>query len=208
MMGSTRSTTRYLGALLVSAALLTSASALAQEKVTRKQVSANGLYTIYFRQNPDQSCLVVALKDGAPFWQLSQCVGTTADLFFISNDGQRFYVVKSLADLKKGKRLSWTTDTVVKLYTKEGQLKFSRDAGSLVPKIARNDVRELGAHVKWAAGLYGVPGKPPHVNDAGQLELESVGTVGARTWQFSFELGKPDEQLGAADAGVPSKETK
>ncbi|MFL5318339.1 MAG: hypothetical protein ACJ790_01690 [Myxococcaceae bacterium] len=188
------------------------ASAQESEKISKKQVSANGLYTVYLRENPDKSCLVVALKDGAPFWQLQQCVGSATDLYFISNDGQRFWVVRPLAKIQKAKKKNpWGDNLVLQLYNREGEVKSSHSAGALVPRLAWGQVRELGGHVKWVEGVNGVAGKPPRVNDDNQLEVDPVGvTIGlARTMKFSFSEGKSDEKAAAPDAGVAApKETK
>ena len=195
--------------------LLFSVGAFAQEaeKVSKKQVSANGLYSIYLSERPDKSCLVVAQKDGVPHWQLQSCVGQASDLYFISNDGNRFWVVKPLARIAKGskKKLPWAGAVVLQLYNREGALKSQHTAGELVPKLAAGQVRELGGHVKWVEGVNGVRGKPPRVSDHNELEVDPVGvTMGfARTMKFAFSEGKSDEKLLAPDAGVTlPKETK
>lgn len=172
---------RRRSAALAVALLLLSGSAVAQtvEKTTKKQVSANGLYTIWMREDPDKSCRIIVTKEGKPHWQLQQCVATTNDLFFISNDGERFWVLHSLAEKKKKRtkknKPQWLGSVVAVLYDREGKRLSSRTAGRLVPKIGVVEVRELGAHVKWMEGVLGVPGKPPRVTDANILEFETVG---------------------------------
>ena len=160
------------------------------EKLTKKQVSANGLYTVYLREHPDKSCRVIVTKDGNPHWQLEQCVGSTSDLYFVSNDGESFWVLHTLAEkkkLKKKKKGSWTGSVVAVLYDREGRKRSTRTAGSLVPKIGYPEIRELAGHVMWLEGVSGIPGKPPRVNDKNQLEFE---TVGPGYIKLAFELDK------------------
>lgn len=163
-------------AAIFVAALLLCGAAVAQERTTKKQVSANGLYTIYLREDPDKSCRVVVTKEGQPHWQLQQCVATLNDLFFISNEGDRFWVIHTLAEKKKKKKKNaWKGSVVAALYDREGQRLASRTAGQLVPKIGVPEVRELGGHAKWLEGVLGVPGKPPRLTDKNILEFETVG---------------------------------
>lgn len=165
-----------LFAAFVAATLLLPGVLFAQERTTKKQVSANGTYTIYMREDPDKSCRVIVTKDGKPHWQLQQCVGTTGDLFFVSNDGESFWVLHTLARIKKQrKKPKWGGSVVAEQFDREGKRRAFRTAGALVPKVGIPEVRELGGHVKWMGGVLGVPGKPPWLTDANILELETVG---------------------------------
>ena len=165
-----------LAAFIALLLLPLSATAQQQDKLTKKQVSANGVYTIYLRESPDKTCKVIVTKEGNPYWQLQSCLATTNDLFFVSNDGQSFWVLHTLAEKKKGKKKApWAGSVVAVLYDRAGNRKQTKTAGQLVPKLGYPEVRELGGHVKWLEGVLGTPGKPPRVNDKNQLEFETVG---------------------------------
>lgn len=147
------------------------------EKTTKKQVSANGLFTIFMQELPDKTCRVVVTKDGNPHWQLQQCVGTNGDLYFVSNDGESFWVLHTLATIKKQKKKpKWGGSVVAELFDREGQRKAFRTAGQLVPKVGVVEVKELGGHVKWMEGALGETGKPPRITDANVLEFETLGS--------------------------------
>lgn len=165
------------------------AAALAQEaKASRTQVSANGVYSVRLTQAPDGSCTLEVAKESETLWALNRCVGTADDLYFVSNSGERVWVLKTLPEKpgrpKAGKPgTPWFQVVVAVLYGRDGKAVQTRRLSEVVAYKNREDVRQLGKHFKWLEGVLDVPGKRPRVNDQGQVELE---TVGAKTVKLNF----------------------
>jgi hypothetical protein len=84
---------------------------------------------------------------------------------------------ESSASLRKQKRKRPATfDVVVATeFDEKGNPLQQKRLGEFLPERAADNVRELGKHFKWMAGLLSVPGKPPRLNEAGEIEFETVG---------------------------------
>ncbi len=69
----------------------------------------------------------------------------------------------------------WTYVEVAALYGRNGSKMKSMQLNDFVKtRAGLKDVRQLERHFKWLEGVAGVPGKAPRLNDAGQVELETV----------------------------------
>jgi hypothetical protein len=157
-------------------------------KQTRLQVSGNGSFGVRMTQPGADQCHLEVLKDNEPLWSLDKCVGTVDDLFFVSNDGQRVWVLKATPEKPgppKGKKKGtpWYQVEVATLYDAQGNPVQSRRLMDLVQPAERDKVRQLGKHFVWFEGMETLPGRKPRINDAGQVELE---VAGSRTVKLNF----------------------
>jgi hypothetical protein len=167
---------RHLAAL----ALVVSASAAAEPKSSKAQVSSNGAFAIRLTELEKDKCQLEVLRNADVVWSLPRCVGTPDDLYFVSDDGERFWVLYTLPQ-KSTK--DWWNVPVARLYERAGTVVQSRRAVDVIPSKGRSEVRQLGKHFKWLEGVLGVPGRGPRVTDKNQVELETVGT---HTVRLSF----------------------
>ena len=134
------------------------------------------------------------LKDTEVVWQLDKCVGTAEDLFYVSKDGEKFWVLITLpekparpAPSKKGrapKGSPWFSVPVAVEYDKTGAVLASKKLSEFVPPSEREGMRQLEKRFKWLAGTVGESGKGPRISDKDQVELETLGTT--RTTRLSF----------------------
>ncbi len=156
-----------------------------EPKKSKTTVSARGDYSVRLVELGPKQCRLEVLKESTPAWHLERCVGTVDDLYFVSNDGARVWVVKTIpqkAPVRRGKRTKypdWTYVEVAALYGRDGSKLKSKQLHDFVKsRDGLNDVRQLESHFKWLEGVAGVPGKAPRLNDAGQVELETIEPKG------------------------------
>ncbi len=167
---------RPVSRALCASLLLLSGLALGQEKSSKPQVSADGVYSIRLIERGEGKCELEVTKDQQPDWTLAKCVGTADDLYFVSTDGRRFWVLKSLGEKpakSKPSSNAWFKTVVATLYGKDGGVVRVKRVNELVTH--RGEVRQLERHFKWLEGVAGVPGRMPRVNDKNEVELEVVG---------------------------------
>jgi len=160
----------------------------AEPKATKLQPSADGAFGIRMVEEGPDACRLEVVKGTDPSWTLDKCVGNASDLYFVSNDGQRFWVLHTTPEKPgppqgKKKGTPWYQVEVASLHDARGNVVQSRRLMDLVLPLDRDKVRQLGKHFMWIGGVDGVPGKPPRINDAGQVEVE---VSGARTLKLSF----------------------
>ncbi|MBI3182764.1 MAG: hypothetical protein HYZ28_11555 [Myxococcales bacterium] len=163
---------------------LVAASASAEPKQGKEQASADGSYSIRLTQLSEGACTLEVRKGSQVVWSLERCLGTVDDLFFVSNSGERFWLLRTIpqkppekrSKSKKPRPPAWTLTEVAVLYDREGNALERKQLGELLPARLREEVRHLERHFKWMEGVLGVPGKMPRVNDLNQVELETVGT--------------------------------
>ncbi|AKJ08057.1 hypothetical protein ATI61_107494 [Archangium gephyra] len=164
--------------------------ALGQERSSRARVSANGAFTVRLVQKAPGKCTLEVARESGPVWTLKQCVGGVDDLYFVSNDGERVWVLFPLAPKgtvklsgKQYKKVpAWANTVVAEQYGRGGRLQERRLLSFVSPREV-SEVRELGQHLKWLEGVLGVPGKGPRLTDAGRIEFE---TVGNKSHQLTF----------------------
>ncbi|HSP77872.1 MAG TPA: hypothetical protein VLQ93_05060 [Myxococcaceae bacterium] len=172
--------------------LLVSLPAVGGERASRARVSANGLYSVRLGEKAPEKCTLEVSKESGPVWTLGACVGTPDDLYFVSDDGQRVWVLKPLVE--KGRKRSkvkkyrkypaWANTAVAVLYDREAGKVKERRLPEFVGRRELSEVRQLTGHLKWLEGLLGVPGKGPRLTDAGRIEFETVG--GKKTHKLTF----------------------
>src|SRR4051812_7708075 len=75
-----------------------------EPRSARPQVSFNEIYSIQMSELANGRCQVEVLQDNAPSWTLDECVGAPDDLLFISNDGDHFWVIRTLPELQAATR--------------------------------------------------------------------------------------------------------
>ncbi len=159
------------------------ALAFGQEKSSKPQVSADGVFSIRLVEKGEGHCEVEVTREQQPAWTLSACPGTVNDFYFVSGDGEKFWVLKSMGEKpapKKGKPGPWVGAVVATLYDKAGTVLRKRRASDLVPGTSRGEVRHLERHFKWLEGVAGVPGRGPRLNDKNEVEFEVVGGKNTR----------------------------
>ncbi|WNG40790.1 hypothetical protein F0U61_49180 [Archangium violaceum] len=173
-----------LRSALIVMLLLVSLPALAAERASRTRVSANGTFSVRLVEKAPGQCTLEVSKESGPVWKLKECVGGVDDLYFVSNDGERVWVLYPLAPkgTKKlpGKKFrkvpAWANTVVAVQYDRQGGRVQERSLLDFVGQRELPEVRQLGQHLKWLEGLLGVPGKGPRLTDAGHIEFETVGS--------------------------------
>ena len=180
---------------LLTLALLAALPGLAQERKSKSHVSANGQFSVRLVQEKPGTCRVEMLKESGPAWQFAGCVGTVDDLYFASNDGERFWLLRPLAEKgsrssveKRGKRKvvvpAWANTVVAGLYDRNGQkVQEKRLQDFLLGSRELGEVRQMKGHFKWLEGTLGIPGKGPRLTDDAKVEFEAVGR---KTYRLSF----------------------
>ena len=182
---------RWLLALALGVmALLAASPARAEERISHAGVSRNGRYAVRLVQDGKDRCRVEVLKDGStPHWQLPRCVGAVDDLFFVSDDGERFWVLKTFPEKpaprqKNGRGAGWTSSVVAALYDRRGNVVREVRLNDVMQSQAGLDnVRQFKKRFQWLGGVSGVPGKPPRMNAAGEVEFD---TLEPRTHRLAF----------------------
>ena len=170
------------------------APALAVEaSQSRARASSNAEYGIVMRVEGEGKCRIEATRDTDVAWTLPRCLGTVDDLYFISNSGERFWVLAALPkSLPPPSGPVVTSDSqkklakkkppfdpygpveVAVLYDRLGNVVAQRKLKQWLPRSANGKVRKLDRRFVWLEGVLGVPGKEPRVNDRNQVEFETV----------------------------------
>jgi len=178
------------------ALLLLAVAGHADPKKGKTRVSANGLFGIRMLELSDKSCRVEVVREQTTAWTLDKCVGVADDLYFVSDDGQRFWVLYPLPERpekdsaeqprRRGKKpRPAVLDVVVAAeYDRQGNPLQMKRLSDFMPEKSVEELRELGRHFKWLAGVLSVPGKPPRLIDSGDLEFETV--VVGQTYTLKF----------------------
>ncbi len=172
--------------------LLLALPGLAAERSNRPRVSANGAFSVRMVEQSPGKCALEVSKDSGRVWALERCVGGVDDLYFVSNDGERVWVLYPLAPKgtrklpgKKARKLPpWSNTTVAVEFDRQGTRVQERSLLDFVGPKELTEVRQMAQHLKWLEGQLGVPGKGPRLTDAGRIEFETVG--GTRTHQLTF----------------------
>lgn len=172
------STPRPLALLLL---LLAPALAWGQgaPRTSRSRVSATGVFAVRLVEEAPGRCRLEVSRENGAHWALARCVGTVDDLYFVSADGERVWVLYPLAEKAPRTRKStgataWARTPVARLYDRTGALLAQRLLTDLTPRKALGKVRQLKGHVKWLPGTLDVPGVAPRLTDAGLIEFDTV----------------------------------
>ena len=179
--------------LIVQAMVAARASAAAQTGQSRARASSNAEYGIVMREEGEGKCRVEVSRDTDVAWTLPRCVGTVDDLYFVSNSGERFWVLAALpkslprppgaapvgeaqkkAATKKPPFDGYGPVVVAVLYDRLGAVIEQRKLAELLPRSGYAKLRKLDRRFVWLEGVLGVPGKEPRVNDRNQVEFETV----------------------------------
>jgi hypothetical protein len=171
-------------------------TAFAQETSTKSgklHVSSNSEHTIQFFDHGNGRCEIEVTRNKLSHYKVEQCLGGVDDLFFVSDSGERFWVVKTLPETPEAPKKSagramvrgtpWTSTVVAQLFDRTGKQVQQRILTDMVTPREREEVQRLGRRFKWIEGVQGMRGRPPRVNDQNQVELE---TVGSRTVRLAF----------------------
>lgn len=170
---------------------------------SRASASSNAEYGIVLRDEGQGKCRVEVTRDTDPAWTLPRCVGGVDDLYFISDSGQRFWVLVTLPKSippppgktpvgetqKKAARKSPPHDafgavTVAVLYDRLGNVLAERKLGDLVSKTAYGKLRRYDRRFGWLEGINGVPGREPRVTEQNQVEFD---TLEPKTRRLDFQ---------------------
>lgn len=137
--------------------------------------SEDGRSSVIQSYRASGSCHVESAGAGAA-WTLEQCLSSTMQLQFVSDDGKKLLIIDPMPEVKDG----WRTTPVVWLYD-SGKLETFTTAGSLVRNDKKLDV--VGHRFAWLAGTSGQPGKSPKYSAAGV----SGTTVSGDAFHFGFD---------------------
>jgi len=178
--------------------------ALADEQGhSRGRASSNAEYGIVMRAEAPGKCRVEVTRDAEVAWTLPHCVGTVDDLYFVSDSGERFWVLASLpksllppasaaqpAVTKKSSARkkappfdAYGPVVVAWLYDRLGNLVGERHLAELLPTSGHRKLRTLDRRFVWLEGVLGVPGREPRANEQNQVEFE---TVEPKTWRLEY----------------------
>jgi hypothetical protein len=172
-----------LGVRSLASLLLLPAVAVAGE--SRAHASSNGVWSIQLLATGPSECRVEATRDADPAWSLARCLGTVDDLFFISNDGERFWVLTVLPrtpplPVQKGGKPKtlppgepFVHAVVATLYDKKGAVVTERTLADFM-KRRFDKLRDLEHRFCWLEGEAGVPGRRPRITEVNQVEFETV----------------------------------
>jgi len=156
----------------------------AAEKQGKTRSSINGVYAIRFVEEAPGKCRVETLKGQQVAWTLDRCLATLDDQLYVSREGDRFWVIRTLPEIPRTKKRSRTPPhlaaVVATLYEKDGRILRQKRLGDFIQKHRLALVRKLDRHFKWLEGVYDVPGKGPRLTDQEQIELEAVGSKTVR----------------------------
>ena len=168
---------------------------------SRGRASSNAEYGIVMRVEGEGKCRIEVTRDTDVAWTLPRCLGTVDDLYFVSNSGERFWILsvvpKSLpppnsAPVESKKNSSkkkppfdpYGPVAVARLYDRLGNEIAQRRVQEFLGRTAQHKLRKLDRRFIWLEGVLGVPGKEPRVNDRNQVEFE---TVEPRTKRLDFQ---------------------
>ncbi len=187
--------------LLLLLQILSVRAAAEESAQSRARASSNAEYGIVMRVESDGKCRVEVTRDTDVAWTLPRCVGTVDDQYFVSNSGERFWVLaalprslppppapvgetQKLAARKKPPFDPYGPVVVAVLHDRLGNVLSERKLSELLPRSAHRKLRLLDRRFVWLEGVLGVPGKEPRVNDRNQVEFE---TVEPRTTRLGFQ---------------------
>ena len=168
--------------------------ALAAPRESNAHASSNGMWSIQMVESAPEQCRVEATRDADPAWSLERCVGTVEDLFFISNDGERFWVLSALPRTpplpkQKGPKppplppgTPFASAVVATLFDKQGRVLSEKTLRDFLTRRF-DKLRDLGQHFCWLEGVLGIPGRRPRTTEANQVEFE---TVEPKTYRLDF----------------------
>ena len=173
---------------------LTSGALAAEPKSSRPQVSSNGRFSVRAIETGPDQCRLQVSQESELLWELPRCLGTADDLYFVSNDGERVWVLKTLPELPdppkptKKKKKILPLDLLGKvqvafLVDRAGQVVQSRNIASFLSVPLRRKTQVLARHFKWLEGVTGIPGQTPRSNARNQVEFE---VVGPKTYRLDF----------------------
>jgi hypothetical protein len=173
---------RALAPLLALPALV-----LAAPRQSSAHASSNGVWSIQLVESAPEQCRVEATRDADPAWSLERCVGTVDDLFFISNDGEHFWVLRVLPRTPpprpkpKGNKPPpsppagepYLRAVVATLLDRQGHVLTERTLHDFMARRF-DKLRELDSHFSWLEGVVGLPGRRPRITEVNQVEFETV----------------------------------
>jgi len=172
-----------LRTFLVLALVLVGLPSEGASRASRARVSANGIHTVLLHEEVPGRCRLEVSTESGAGWKLEECVGGVNDLYFVSNDGERVWVLKPLVE--KGSRKlpgkqfrkvpAWANTVVAELYDRKAGRVEQKNLLDFVKPTELSEVRQMSKHLKWLEGLLGVPGKGPRLSDTGRIEFEVVG---------------------------------
>lgn len=187
--------------LLIVQAVVTARASAEETGQSHARASSNAEYGIVMRVEGPGKCRIEVSRDTDVAWTLPRCVGTVDDLYFVSNSGERFWVLAALpkalppppapvgeaqkkAQKKKPPFDGYGPVVVATLYDRVGNVVEQRKLGELLPRNGYLRLRKLDRRFVWLEGVLGVPGTEPRVNDKNQVEFE---TVEPRTLRLGFQ---------------------
>lgn len=176
--------------LLTGLILVLALPASAAPRESRRSVSVNGAFRVQLFEQAPGTCRLEVRTDDAVQWTVEACVGDTSDAYFVSQDGERVWVIHTLPLKADGKaryagkgRLrrqvapGWATTRVAVLYDREGKVLKAHRLSDFLKDGGYRKVRFLSQRFTWLEGVNGVPGKGPRLERDGTLAFETVDGV-------------------------------
>ena len=82
--------------LLIVQAVVAARATAEETGQSRGSASSNAEYGIVMRVEGERKCRVEVTRDTDVAWTLPRCLGSVDDLYFVSNSGERFWVLAAL----------------------------------------------------------------------------------------------------------------
>lgn len=160
----------------------------AEPKSSRPQVSSNGRFSVRAVEPGPSQCRLEVSQEAELLWELPRCFGTADDLYFVSNDGERVWVIRTLPETPAPKKRIRTSDLLARvpvayLVDRAGQVVQQRTLGSFMDVMSRRKAQVLTHHFRWLEGVSGAPGRWPRSNPKNQVEFE---TLAGKTVRLEF----------------------
>lgn len=154
--------------------------AAAQEpQSSRPRVSSNGRFSVRAYERAPKHCWLEVSREGEVTWESPRCFGTLDDFYFVSNDGERVWVIRALPELPKKRKAPFLKAVAQTkgawLLKRPGTLLKTRTIGTFMKTArARSDAEALSSHFRWLHGAAGKLGKPPHSTLDNAVEFETL----------------------------------
>lgn len=197
--------------ILIGLILALALPASAAPRESRRSVSVNGAYRVQLFEDAPGSCRLEVRTDAAVQWTVERCVGTTSDAYFVSQDGERVWVLHTLPLKAEGRprytgqgRMrrevapGWAGTRVATLFDRHGKALQSRRLSDFLQTAGYRKVRFLSQRFTWLEGVNGVPGKGPRLERDGTLAFETVDGV-----THELELDPPRKQQQHPQTSAP-----
>ena len=189
--------------LLIVQAVVAARATAEETGQSRGRASSNAEYGIVMRVEGERKCRVEVTRDTDVAWTLPRCLGSVDDLYFVSNSGERFWVLAALpksvprpprlGSCGRGPEEGGDEETALRRLRSGGGGGALRPSGHrhrgaedrrAPPEGRLREAEEAGPALRLARGSARRAGQGAPVNNRNQVEFE---TVEPRTWRLDFQ---------------------